>query len=123
MEVLQIISLSLGIIMTGFSLLTVLSEGFRERMLKSKAKRELEAKQEEERKALENEREERQRNTDKCLLRDAILTNYRIHKADKEWEIDDYENFEHLYEQYKALGGNSFVDKLWRNVQTWKIIM
>lgn len=108
METLQIISLSLGIIMTGFSLLTLFSEKFRDKILKSKDK-----------KQKEEEREE----TDRCLLRNAILANYRIHKDAKEWTVDDYENFKHLYEQYKKLNGNSFVDKLWKNVQTWKITM
>lgn len=108
METLQIISLSLGIIMTGFSLLTLFSEKFRDKILKSKDK-----------KQKEEDREE----TDRCLLRNAILANYRIHKDVKEWTVDDYENFKHLYEQYKKLNGNSFVDKLWKNVQTWKITM
>ena len=112
METLQIISLSLGIVMTGFSLLTLFSEKFRDKILKSKDK-----------KQQEQDREEQQKETDRCLLRDAILANYRIHKDAKEWTVDDYENFKHLYEQYKKLNGNSFVDKLWKIVQTWKITM
>ena len=42
METLQIISLSLGIIMTGFSLLTLFSEKFRDKILKSKDKKQQE---------------------------------------------------------------------------------
>ena len=105
MEILQIISITLGIIMTTLSLLTMCSEKFRDTVLKSKKRR------------------EEQLETDKCLLRNAILTNYKAHKDKKEWCSDDYENFEHLYKQYKKLGGNSFVDKLWKEVQTWKIIL
>lgn len=33
----------------------------------------------------------------------------------------EYENLERLYKQYKKLGGNSFVDKVWNEVQEWKI--
>lgn len=112
METLQLISLSLGILMTTLSLLTVCSEKFRDKILKSKDK-----------KQKDEEREEQQRETDRCLLRNAILANYRVHKDVKEWTVDDYENFKHLYEQYKKLDGNSFVEKLWNIVQAWKITM
>lgn len=110
-QVLQTISLCLGIASSTFALLFLLSDKFRGIFLRSKKQKEQ-----------EKEAEAEQKETDKCLLRDAILTNYRMHKDVKEWTSDDYENFEHLYNQYKKLGGNSFVDKLWKNVQTWKII-
>lgn len=108
MQVLQTISLCFGIVSSAFTLLFLLSDKFRGIVLKVRKQKETEAEQ---------------RETDKCLLRDAILTNYRMHKDAKEWTSDDYENFEHLYNQYKKLGGNSFVDKLWKNVQGWKIIL
>mgnify|MGYP003297251069 CR=1 FL=1 len=34
----------------------------------------------------------------------------------------EYENFVLLYEAYKALKGNSFIDKIYKEVQTWKVI-
>ncbi len=103
-ETLQIISLMVGIISGSTTLLILVCKPFRNWLLKAKSDRE--------------DRTE----TDKCLLRDAILTNYRAHKDTQEWTADDYENFEHLYKQYKKLKGNSFVDKLWNKVQSWKII-
>ena len=112
MVVLQSVSIILGIFSTLFTLIFLLSDKARARFSKSKKQKEEEKKKEAE-----------QRDTDKCLLRDAILSNYREHKERREWTSDDYENFCHLYEQYKKLGGNSFVDKLWKNVQTWKIKM
>lgn len=108
MQVLQTISLCFGIASSTFTLLFLLSDKFRGIVLKVRKQKETEAEQKE---------------TDKCLLRDAILTNYRAHKDAKEWTIDDYENLKHLYKQYKKLDGNSFVDKLWKNVQSWKIIL
>ena len=34
----------------------------------------------------------------------------------------EYENFVFLYEAYKALKGNSFIDKIYSEVKTWEII-
>lgn len=58
----------------------------------------------------------------KCQLRSEML---RIYYHNRETEIIrqyEYENFVMLYEAYKALKGNSFIDKIYREVQTWEII-
>ena len=34
----------------------------------------------------------------------------------------EYENFVKLYEAYKALRGNSFIEKIYKEVQKWEII-
>jgi hypothetical protein len=34
----------------------------------------------------------------------------------------EYENFVYLYEAYKALKGNSFIDKIYAEVKTWHIV-
>ena len=34
----------------------------------------------------------------------------------------ELENFIHLYKAYKALRGNSFVDKIYKEVMTWKVV-
>jgi hypothetical protein len=34
----------------------------------------------------------------------------------------EYENFVFLYEAYKALKGNSFIDKIYDEVKSWEII-
>lgn len=58
----------------------------------------------------------------KCQLRSQMLEIY-YHNCDtgviRQYE---YENFVYLYEAYKALKGNSFIDKIYKEVQTWKII-
>ena len=33
----------------------------------------------------------------------------------------EFENFEYEYNAYKALGGNSFIDKIHAEVKTWRI--
>ena len=61
-------------------------------------------------------------NGTRCQLRSQMLEIY-YHNCEKgiirQYE---YENFIMLYEAYKALKGNSFVDKIYKEVQTWKII-
>lgn len=58
----------------------------------------------------------------KCQLRSEML---RIYYHNRETEIIrqyEYENFVMLYEAYKALKGNSFIDKIYGEVKTWKIV-
>jgi hypothetical protein len=58
----------------------------------------------------------------KCLLRSEMLRTY-YHNKDKE-EIRQYEleNFIALYKAYKALKGNSFIDKIYKEVMSWEVI-
>ncbi len=58
----------------------------------------------------------------KCQHRTEMLRTYYRHKDDKQIRQYEYENFEFLYQSYKALKGNSFIDKIYKEVQTWKII-
>ncbi|MBQ9633991.1 MAG: hypothetical protein IJR37_03120 [Schwartzia sp.] len=58
----------------------------------------------------------------KCLMRSEMLRIY-YHNRDKgEIRQYEYENFVLLYEAYKRLKGNSFIDKVYKEVQTWKVI-
>lgn len=34
----------------------------------------------------------------------------------------EYENFVYLYEAYKALKGNSFIDKIYSEIKTWEVV-
>lgn len=55
-----------------------------------------------------------------CQLRSEML---RIYYHNREKEIIrqyEYENFVYLYEAYKALKGNSFIDKIYKEVQSWE---
>lgn len=111
MGVLQIISLSIGIPLSLFNLLILICRPVRNWLFN---------KREEEKR--EQKREEEQRETDKCLLRDRITDIYYEYKHTGEIKQFKFENVAHLYERYKALGGNSFVDKLWREIKGWIIV-
>lgn len=58
----------------------------------------------------------------KCQLRNEMLHIYYHNKDDKRIRQYEYENFVYLYEAYKALHGNSFIDKIYEEVKTWEII-
>lgn len=60
-------------------------------------------------------------NGTKCQLRSDMLRIYREHQEAKEIGQYDYENFVFLYESYKALKGNSFIDKIYSEIKTWEI--
>ena len=58
----------------------------------------------------------------RCLLRAEMLRIY-YHNLDKKVIRQyEYENFVLMYEAYKKLRGNSFIDKIYKEVQTWKVI-
>ena len=57
-----------------------------------------------------------------CQLRSEMLRIYYHNRETGEIRQYEFENFVALYAAYKALGGNSFVEKINREVQTWKII-
>lgn len=59
----------------------------------------------------------------KCMLRSEMLRIYYNGKdnGDKIRQ-HEYENFVLLYEAYKAMKGNSFIDKIYREVQKMEVI-
>lgn len=61
-------------------------------------------------------------NGTKCQLRSEMLRTYYANRESKKIEQYEYENFVLLYEAYKSLKGNSFIDKICKEVQTWEII-
>ena len=61
-------------------------------------------------------------NGTKCQLRSEMLRIYYHNRRDGEIRQYEYENFVYLYEAYKALKGNSFIDKIYEEVKTWEII-
>lgn len=58
----------------------------------------------------------------KCTLRSDMLRIYYHNKEAERVRQYEYENFVLLYNAYKALGGNSFIDKIYDEVRTWEII-
>lgn len=61
-------------------------------------------------------------NGTKCQLRSDMLRIYYHHKDKEIIRQYEYENFVYLYEAYKALKGNSFIDKIYKEVQSWEIV-
>ena len=61
------------------------------------------------------------RDGQKCLLRSDMLRMYYRHRESRTIRQYEFENFEYEYKAYKALGGNSFIDKIHAEVKTWKI--
>ncbi len=56
-----------------------------------------------------------------CLLRSDMMRTY--YNRVEEGRLREYEaqNFEMQYAAYKALGGNSFIDKIHEDVQKWEV--
>ena len=58
----------------------------------------------------------------KCQLRSDMLHIYYRHKDSGQIRQYELENFIFLYKAYKALRGNSFIDKIYKEVLTWEVI-
>ena len=58
----------------------------------------------------------------KCSLRNDILEIYDRCKEEKKITKWQLESIEYSYEQYKALKGNSFIESLYKRVQTFEIV-
>lgn len=60
-------------------------------------------------------------NAQRCQLRSEMLRIYYRHYQTYTIRQYEYENFVMLYKAYKALKGNSFIDKIYAEVQTWTV--
>ncbi len=58
----------------------------------------------------------------RCILRSEMLKIYYRNCEKDTIHQYEYENFSKLYLAYKALKGNSFIEKTWEEVQNWEII-
>ena len=58
----------------------------------------------------------------KCLLRSEMLRTYYHNKDSGQIRQFELENFIALYKAYKALKGNSFIDKIYKEVMSWKVV-
>lgn len=61
-------------------------------------------------------------NGTKCQLRSEMLRIYYHNRETEKIRQYEYENFVMLYEAYKALKGNSFIDKIYAEVKTWDVL-
>ena len=58
----------------------------------------------------------------RCLLRSEIVRIYYRHKDEKQFREYEFKNLDNCYNAYKALGGNSFIDHIFAEMQEWDII-
>lgn len=61
-------------------------------------------------------------NGTRCQLRSEMLRIYYHNRENNTIRQFEYENFVLLYEAYKALKGNSFIDKIYEEVHSWEVI-
>lgn len=57
----------------------------------------------------------------KCLLRAEIIRIYYRNHDRKTLKEFEFKNLEECYKAYKALGGNSFIDHIYAEMQEWTI--
>lgn len=62
------------------------------------------------------------RDGQKCLLRSEMTRIYYRHVKDRQLHEYEFRNLVQCYDAYKALGGNSFVDRIYAEMQEWDII-
>ena len=58
----------------------------------------------------------------RCLLRSEIVRIYYRHNEDRQLREYEFKNMQQCYEAYKALKGNSFIDKIHAEMLDWNII-
>lgn len=58
----------------------------------------------------------------RCQLRTEMLRIYYHNKDNGTIRQYELENFMKNYSAYKALGGNSFIDDIYKIVITWKVV-
>ena len=58
----------------------------------------------------------------KCILRADMLHAYYKHHNEDKIRQHEKENFILEYKAYKALGGNSFMDDICKEVRSWEVI-
>lgn len=57
----------------------------------------------------------------RCLLRSEIVRLYYRHHDDQQLREYEFKNMEQCYKAYHALGGNSFIDRIYGEMQEWDI--
>ena len=58
----------------------------------------------------------------KCRLRHDMLHTYYRHREDRTIRQYELEDFLFLYRGYKALGGNSFIDRIKSEIDEWEVV-
>lgn len=58
----------------------------------------------------------------KCQLRSDMLSIYYRHRESGKIRQYEYEHFIFCYEAYKAMRGNSFIEKIYKEVEKWEVL-
>ena len=58
----------------------------------------------------------------KCMLRADMLRVYYKHLDEQQIHQHEYENFMYEYKAYKALKGNSFIEHVKAEVDSWSVV-
>lgn len=58
----------------------------------------------------------------RCLLRSEIVRIYYRHHDDRKLREYEFKNMEQCHGAYKALDGNSFVDRIVEEMREWDIV-
>lgn len=68
-------------------------------------------------------REEQEKIADgqKCQLRTDMMRTYYKNRDSKKLRQYEAENFVKMYQAYKAMGGNSFIDEIYHHVTQWEV--
>ena len=63
-------------------------------------------------------------NGQQCVLRARITEMYYVHADDSPPSLREYQrqNLDELYDGYKALGGNHYIDDLYRKMREWRVV-
>ena len=67
------------------------------------------------------EKDTRQEEALKCLLRSNITSKYYVYSELGEIPYYEKENIDRMFEQYKMMGGNSYVDTIVREINNLPI--
>ncbi len=62
------------------------------------------------------------RDGQRCLLRATMLHTYYKHREERTIRQYEFENFLYCYKAYKELDGNSFIDKIEREISEWEVV-
>ena len=59
-----------------------------------------------------------------CMLRNEITTIYYKHSGEGKPALREYErkNLDDLFDGYKALGGNHYIDDIYKDMREWRVV-
>ena len=58
----------------------------------------------------------------RCLLRSEIVRIYYRHHDDRKLREYEFKNMKQCHDAYKALDGNSFIDRIVEEMREWDIV-